>query len=137
MKDKDWNSALSGNEDWNATFGASEVFRNFVKISLAEEEEEENLKKESSYKSLQSVDDIINHNKQFEKVAYIMPHENCQMNDDEIDLGFVDIRTMEEKEAELKNFQNMIKEANLQDAERELGLDGNMFYISSRFTKGK
>jgi len=40
VKNNDWNTAMSGNEDWNAAIN-SEVFRNFVKITLAEERQEQ------------------------------------------------------------------------------------------------
>ncbi len=142
-KDKDWNTALSGNEDWNATMG-SEIFRNFVKISLAEEAKEEQMKKEAEAnkpKTIETVEDVLALIKSASGPNPIMPNnpydgKTYQERVAELtageDFSDVDLRSPQEKKADLDQFEQLVKEANLAEAESELGLDDNMHYVVSR-----
>ena len=59
MKNRDWNSAFQDDieQDWKAAM-SSEVFRNFVKIALSEEQKE--IEEENKKKFRKDTDDIMN-----------------------------------------------------------------------------
>ena len=145
-KDYDWNAAYIGGEDWKAAMD-SEIFRNFVAIELRKEAMEES-NKEHKTETLDDVFEIIR--KSAEPTLNQMPNPimsnfSYESEDeefvDELDDEFVDDEgvtpnegTQLEMEASLKEFERMIKEANLKEAEKELGLDNNYYF---KITRGK
>ena len=141
VKDKDWNAALIGDEDWKATMG-SEVFRNFAKATLAEEAKEERLKKEADAnrpKEIKTMEDVIALVKEASPPNPIMQNlqydgktyqEHVAEITSSVDFSDVDLRTQEEKKADLERFEQLIKQANLEEAEKALGLDENMHYVA-------
>lgn len=129
--DKDWNAALMGGEDWKAATG-SEIFRNFVKITLAEEAKENQLKKEAEairVPEINSIEDFVSTIKKASSTeinaytSFGVDFGNL-FSDEEAD-GF-----QEKKEATSEDLELFTKQSSLDEAEQELGLNKNAFYLA-------
>ncbi len=143
--DKDWNAALMGGEDWKAATG-SEIFRNFVKITLAEEARENQIKAEAEARvsaSIMSVEEAL-------KATVKTASTNVEVgpNEELMNISNYEVESNDEyvarmnAEASLRDeymlkSQGELEETNLlKTAEAELGLDKNAFYLA-KLIKGE
>jgi hypothetical protein len=145
VKYLDWNAALSGDEDYQATMG-SEVFRSFAQRVLAEERQEEQIKKKAESNKVAEVtcvEDLYNLIKESSVPNPIMqnlPYDGRTHQEhivDWTDLADADLEDKEEKKAALDRFTELVKKANEEEAEKELGLDQNMYYLVSKAKQNK
>ncbi len=138
VKDKDWNSAFIASEDWAATMG-SEVFRNFVQISLAEERiEQEEIRKQAEQNEREFEKAKIA-NQSIETVMELLKDANVKQplmcNEPYDGDSFQDhvvkhFQSGKELSEQLDNLE-IEKEAMLLAAELQLGLTTNAFYTNS------
>jgi len=131
VKNKDWNEAFAGNEDWKAAM-SSEIFRSFVSRTLVEEQEELR-KKASEVKKIETAEDVFELLKNANPVDVVQDlndlPEYIEYTNDEY---YGDVSAAEFEEAEkvaMEEFEKMVKEANLREDEEALGLLENAFYM--------
>jgi len=138
VKDKDWNSAFIGSEDWTATMG-SEVFRNFTQIMLAQEKQEQ-IEKEAAEKkeleckanSIESIDSLMNLIKDASSNDSVKNPLKRNEDYDEDYFDHIKKHTKSGKEiSDELDEAEQIKKASLKEAEQLLGLQSNAFYINS------
>lgn len=146
-KDISWNAGMLSNEmDWKSVM-SSEVFRNFVKISLdKEEEDKKNKKKEDKKKAKED-----KKKKKLEKkisamysgadkyIGHPIDKFGCEGEKEVIGEGNPEEEEVEEevedeevKLAERAYFEKVAEQKLLNEYEKELGLDNNMYYLASR-----
>jgi len=156
-KDFDWNQAIIGNEDWNAACN-SEIFRNFVGITLAKERQENKLKKMAEQENdeteeyMKSFPNPLRSNLDYgkynnpENVDFGTDRESLSeahsmtgdgVSDDAGPMGGFGNSSVEDNfdainksiEADAERlYDENIKLAQLSKAEEALGLDTNMYY---------
>lgn len=158
VKNKDWNEAFIGNEDWKAAMD-SEIFRSFVSRALIQEQEE--IKKEADealiaaaagpkpINSAQDAFDLIKQAAELEELNSIKEFNPMRSNFDydkygeyfegepvkeddevdELDEGYISPNDVDIFSDEVDDIE---QEAILTAYEEELGLLKNAYYLASK-----